>query len=231
MMRFLTLVAFSLLTLGSIPMASAQDRMPNLITVTGEGEVAIVPDLAILGAGVTTTGKTARETSEANAKLMGAVMGVLKGAGIADQDMQTSRLSLQPVRDNRNNEFRVTGFQANNQVSVKIRDLTKISDLVDRVVAAGANDISGVQFVVSSQSKLLDQARRLAIADAKRKADTYAKAANVILGAPISIIEEGAELPGPLVMMRTAKAEAVTPISPGEQVKRISVSVSYELQR
>jgi uncharacterized protein len=234
MMRVLTLIALSIVTLGGVLPASAQDTMPtmpNLITVTGEGEVAIVPDLAIFSCGVTTTGKTAREASEANAKMMGAVMGVLKGANIPDQDMQTSRLSLQPLRDGKHNEPRITGFQASNQVSVRIRDLTKISDLVDRVVAAGANDISGVQFLVSSQSKLLDQARRTAMADAKRKADTYAKAANVILGPPISIIEEGAELPAPLVMMRAAKAETATPISPGEQIKRISVSVSYELQR
>ncbi len=232
MMRRLSLIAFLVATLSSTLPTSAQDKMPNLITVTGEGEVAIVPDLAILGGGVTTTGKTAREASEANAKMMSAVMGALKAAGIAEQDVQTSRLSLYPVRDNNKpNDLRITGFQAGNQVSVKIRDVAKISEVIDRVVAAGANDISGIQFVVSSPSKPLDQAREAAMADAKRKAEIYAKAGNVILGPAISITEEGSVAPPRPFEMRTAKAAADTPISPGEQIQRISVSVSYELQR
>jgi uncharacterized protein YggE len=210
--------------------AQAQtDRLPNLITVTGEGEVAIVPDRAIIGAGVTTTGKTAREASESNAKMMTAVMAALKGAGIAEQDVQTARLSLHPVRDNKASELRITGFQASNQVSVTLRDVGKTADAIDRLVAAGANDISGIQFVVSSPSKPLDEAREAAIADARRKAEVYAKAANVVLGAAVSITEEGGAVPGP-VMMRAAKA-AATPVSPGEQIQRISVSVSYELTR
>lgn len=210
--------------------AVAQERMPHLITVTGEGEVAIVPDLAITSCGVTTTGKTAREASEANAKMMNAVMAALKAAGIAEQDVQTSRLALYPVRDNKSSELRITGFQATNQVSIKIRDVGKVADVIDRVVAAGTNDISGIQFVVSSPSKPLDQAREAAMADARRKAEIYAKAATVTLGAPVSISEEGAVTPGP-IMMRQARAAEATPVSAGEQIQRISVSVSYELMR
>jgi uncharacterized protein YggE len=209
--------------------ATAQERMPSLITVTGEGEVAIVPDLAIMGGGVTTAGKTAREASEANAKMMTAVMAALKAAGIAEQDVQTSRLALYPVRDNKTSE-RVTGFQATNQVSIKIRDVAKVADIIDRLVAAGANDISGIQFVVSAPSKPLDQAREAAIADARRKAEIYAKAANVKLGAAFSISEAGTSMPGPITM-RAAKGADATPVSVGEQTLRISVSVSYELMR
>jgi uncharacterized protein YggE len=109
-------------------------------------------------------------------------------------------------------------------------DVTKTADVIDRLVAAGANDISGIQFVVSAASKQLDEARVAAIADARRKAEIYAKAANLILGAAVSITEEGSVAPRP-VMMRAAKAETATPVSPGEQIQRISVSVSYELQR
>jgi uncharacterized protein YggE len=228
MMRPLILAAW--LAAAAVFTAAAQpEKMPSLITVTGEGEVAIVPDLAILSGGVTTNGKTAREASEANARMMNAVMSALKAAGIAQQDVQTARLSLHPVRDNKNNELRVIGFQATNQVSVKIRDVAKIADVIDRLIGAGANDISGLQFVVSSPSKPLDQAREAAIADARRKAETYARAANVKLGAAISITEDGSVAPPVPLPMRMAKE--ATPVSPGEQVQKISVSVSYELLR
>ena len=230
MMRRLFFAAV-LAVAGALPAAAQPDKLPHLITVTGDGEVAIVPDLAIIGAGVTTTGKTAREASEANAKTMNSVMAALKNAGIAEQDVQTARLSLHPVRDNKSNELRITGFQASNQVTVKIRDLGKTADVIDRLVAAGANDIGGIQFVVSSPSKPLDEARVAAIADARRKAEIYAKAANVLLGAAVSITEEGGVAPGP-IMMRAARPEAAsTPVSPGEQIQRISVAVSYELTR
>jgi uncharacterized protein YggE len=228
MMRPLILAAW-LAAAAVFPAAAQPEKMPSLITVTGEGEVAIVPDLAILSGGVTTNGKTAREASEANARMMNAVMSALKAAGIAQQDVQTARLSLHPVRDNKNNELRVIGFQATNQVSVKIRDVAKIADVIDRLIGAGANDISGLQFVVSSPSKPLDQAREAAIADARRKAETYARAANVKLGAAISITEDGSVAPPVPLPMRMAKE--ATPVSPGEQVQKISVSVSYELLR
>jgi uncharacterized protein YggE len=228
MRRLILLAAFAIA--GASPAGAQPDKLLNLITVTGEGEVAIVPDLAILGAGVTTTGKTAREASEANAKMMTAVMAALKTAGIAEQDVQTAWLSVHPVRDNTRNELRITGFQASNQVTVKLRELAKTAEVVDRLVAAGANDIAGIQFVVSSPSKPLDAARETAIADARRKAETYAKAANVQLGKPVRISEEGSLEPGPIAM-RQARTAAATPVSPGEQVQRITVSVSYELLR
>jgi len=227
MMRWPVLLAF--LVANASPAAAQTEKLQNLITVTGEGEIAIVPDLAILSAGVTTTGKTAREASETNAKMMTNVMAALKAAGIAERDVQTSWLALHPVRDNTRNELRITGFQASNQVIVKLREASKTAEVVDRLVSAGANDITGIEFVVSSPSKPLDRAREDAIADARRKAEVYAKAANVQLGPAVKISEESGVVPGPIPMRRTTAAEA-TPVSPGEQMQRISVSVSYELQ-
>jgi len=209
--------------------AAAQDRAFNLITVTGDGEVSIAPDLAMLTAGVVTTGKTAREASEANAKAMTSVMGALKTIGIEERDVATTRLSLFPLRDQKV-EQRVTGFQASNQVTVKIRDLAKTADVIDRLVAAGVNDISDIQFVVSAPSKPLDAAREAAMADARRKAELYAKAAGVVLGPAKMISEEGGVVPPP-IMMRAGREAASTPVSAGEQTQRVSVTVSYELQR
>src|SRR5690349_11865066 len=209
-----------------VPLASVQ-AAERLVTVTGEAAVAIAPDAAVIRIGVGSQEKTAREASDANARQMTAVLAAIKDSGIAERDIQTSRLSLQPQYDpNKSGTARLTGFQATNQVTVKIRDIEKLAAVLDRAIAAGANEMSGIEFVVSEQSKMLDQARDDAIADAHRKAELYAKAAGAKLGKVVSISEEGpAPQPRP---MQALRAGAV-PIAPGEQTLRSIVTVSYEL--
>jgi uncharacterized protein YggE len=199
----------------------------KLVTVTGEATIAVAPDTAMMRIGVSSQDKTAREASETNAKQMTAVLNAIKGAGVGDRDIQTSRLSLQPQYDpNKGGTARLTGFQASNQVTVRIRDIDKLPSILDRAISAGANEMSGIEFVVSEQSKLLDQARDDAIADARRKAELYAKAAGAKLGHVVSITEEGsAPPPRPMQAMRAG----AVPIAPGEQTLRAMVTVSYEL--
>jgi hypothetical protein len=199
----------------------------KLVTVTGEATVAVAPDTAMIRIGVTSQEKTAREAGDANAKQMTAVLAAIKDAGIAERDIQTSRLSLQPQYDpNKAGTARLTGFQATNQVTVRIRDIDKLPAVLDRAIAAGANEMSGIEFVVSEQSKLLDQARDDAIADARRKAELYAKAAGAKLGRVVSITEEGSSAaPRPIQAMRAG----AVPVAPGEQTLRAVVTVSYEL--
>jgi uncharacterized protein YggE len=199
----------------------------KLVTVTGEATIAVAPDTAMMRIGVSSQDKTAREASEANARQMTAVLNAIKNAGVGDRDIQTSRLSLQPQYDpNKGGTARLTGFQASNQVTVRIRDIDKLPNVLDRAIAAGANEMSGIEFVVSEQSKLLDQARDDAIADARRKAELYAKAAGAKLGHVVSITEEGsAPPPRPMQAMRAG----AVPIAPGEQTLRAMVTVSYEL--
>ncbi len=206
---------------------STAQATEKLVTVSGEATVAVPPDTAVIRIGVTSMAKTAREAGEANAKQMTAVLETIKASGIAERDIQTSRLSLQPQYDpNKSGTARLTGFQANNQVTIRIRDIDSLPTILDRAIAAGANEMSGIEFVVSEQSKLLDQARDEAIADARRKAELYAKAAGAKLGQVVSISEEGtAPQPRP---MQAVRAGAV-PIAPGEQTLRAIVSVSYEL--
>src|SRR5262249_14582189 len=170
--------------------------------------------------------KTAREASDANAKQMTAVLAAIKDTGIAERDIQTSRLSLQPQYDSsKSGNARLTGFQANNQVTVRT-DIDKLATVLDRAIAAGANEMSGIEFVVSEQSKMLDQARDDAIADARRKAELYAKAAGAKLGNVVSISEEG---PAPQARPMQAMRASAVPIAPGEQTLRSIVTVSYEL--
>ena len=204
--------------------ARAGDR---LVTVTGEATVSVAPDMAVIRIGVTMQGKTARDASEANAKQMTAVLAAIKDAGIADRDVQTSRLSLQPQYDpNKGGTARLLGFQVTNQLTVKMRDIDKLPSILDRAIGAGANEMSGIEFVVSEQSKLLDQARSEAIADARRKAELYAHAAGVKVGHVVAIAEEGSAPPPRL--MQALRAGAV-PVAPGEQTLRAVVTVSYEL--
>lgn len=204
--------------------AHAADR---LVTVTGEGLVAVVPDTAVIRLGVGTEGKTAREASEANARKMSAVLGAIKDGGIAPRDVQTSRLSLQPQYEaNKPGAPHLTGFQVTNQVTVRIHNIDALPAVLDRAITAGANEMSGIEFVVSNQSKLLDQARDDAIADARRKAELYARAAGGHVGHVISISEEGTPPPPrPIAAMRAG----AVPVVPGEQTLRAIVTVAYEL--
>jgi len=213
----------SIVSLAPLPSSAIE----KLVTVTGEATVAVAPDSAMIRIGVSSQDKTAREASDANARQMTAVLAAIKSNTIADRDIQTSRLSLQPQYDpNKSGTARLTGFQATNQVTVRIRDIGNLAAVLDSAISAGANEMSGIEFIVSEQSKLLDRARDDAIADAHRKAELYAKAAGSKLGHVIAISEEGsAPPPRP---MQALRAGAV-PISPGEQTLRAAVTVSYEL--
>lgn len=219
-LRVLTVLVAA--AIATVPVHAAE----KLVTVTGEATIAVAPDTATMRIGVSSQEKTAREASEANAKQMTSVLAAIKNAGIADRDVQTSRLSLQPQYDPNKGTPHLTGFQATNQVTVRIRDIDRLPTVLDRAIAAGANEMSGIEFTVSEQSKLLDQARADAIADARRKAELYATAAGAKLGHVVSIAEEGpAPPPRP---MQTMRAGAV-PIAPGEQTLRAIITVSYEL--
>jgi hypothetical protein len=207
--------------------AHAADKLDRLVTVTGEATVAAVPDAAVIRLGVSSQGKTARAASDANAKDMTVVLAAIKESGVADRDIQTTSLSLQPQYDpKQTGAARLIGFQVNNQVTIKIRDVGKLSAMLDRAIAAGANEMSGIEFVVSEQEKLLDQARAAAIADARHKAELYANAAGMKIGRVVAISEEGSAPPRPYQPMRAGVAPA---IAPGEQTLRAVVTVSYEL--
>jgi hypothetical protein len=210
--------------------ALAQTIPPAVISTTGEATVSVAPDLTQIDGGVTSEAKTAREASDANNAAMGKVLLALKGAGIEEKDFQTSRLSLQPQSaPNRTGPSAIVGYRASNHVTIRLRDVTQVANVIDTLVAAGANDIGGINFMVSQASKLLDEAREQAIADARRKAEIYAKAAGVTLGTPLSISEEGA--PGPIPYRKmVAGMAASAPVAQGEETLRVTVSVSWAIK-
>jgi hypothetical protein len=214
------------------PALAQTTALPAMISVTGEATISVPPDLAQIDGGVTSEAKTAREASDANNAAMGKVLLALKGAGIDEKDFQTSRLSLQPQSaPNRSNGPPViVSYRASNRVTIRLHDVTKVAGVIDTLVGAGANDIGGINFVVSQSSKLLDDAREQAIADARRKAEIYAKAAGVTLGAPISISEGG--YPAPMQFRKmAAPMAAATPVAQGEETLGITVSVSWAIKQ
>jgi uncharacterized protein YggE len=211
--------------------ALAQAVPPPAISVIGEATVSAAPDQAQIDAGVTSEAKTAREASDLNNAAMGKVLLALKGAGIEEKDYQTSRLSLQPQyppNPSRTGPAAISSYRASNRVTIKVRDITRIAGLIDVLVGAGANEIGGISFAVSQASKLLDDARERAIADARRKAETYARAAGVTLGEALSISEEGSSTP--LFRGKLAAPMAITPVAPGEETLSVTVNVSWAIK-
>jgi len=217
----------------------AQSDFPPAISVTGEASVSAPADLASVDAGVASDAKTAREASEANNTAMAKVLTALKSANIEPKDIQTSQLSLQPQYASSSVSRQpapptVVGYRASNRVRVRIRDVTKVASVIDTLVGAGANDIGNIAFEVSQASKLLDDAREKAVADARRKAETYAKAAGVTLGQPLSIAESGAPQPvfhAKMMRNNAPMATAPTPVEQGEETLSVSVAVTWQIKQ
>jgi uncharacterized protein YggE len=234
-MRLIFTCALSALMAGALvaPPAKAQqsqsERQANIIVI-GEGSISAAPDYAQITAGVITRGKTAREATDANSKLMSAVTAALLDAAIAQKDIQTTRFSVQPVYTTQgsNTEQKLSGFSASNQVTVTIRQIDKVGDIVDRMVAAGVTNVGSLVFRHSDTSKLLDQARESAVADARRKADLYARASGVTLGRVVWITEDSTYAPRVPVMGLEAKAFA-TPIATGEDRLQVQITVGFEI--
>jgi len=209
--------------------ALAQTAPPPAISVSGEATISVPPDMAEIEGGFTSVAKTAREASDANNAAMGKLLLALKAANIDEKDIQTSRLSLQPQNAPNQATPAIVGYRASNHVTIRLHDVTKAAGVIDMLVGAGANDIGGINFMVSGASKLLDQAREQALADARRKAEIYAKAAGVTLGPPLSIAEQGGGSPMPM-QFRVKAMGAATPLSQGEETLSVSVNVSWAIK-
>jgi uncharacterized protein YggE len=208
---------------------TASERQANIV-VAGEGTVSVAPDYAEITAGVTTKAKTAKEAADANAKLMSAVIAALVDGGIAKKDIQTSQFSVQPVytTTQANTEPKLTGFSASNQVTVTIRQIDNVGEIADRLVSAGATNIGNLTFLHSDMSKLLDQARESAVADARRKAELYARASGVTLGRVVLINENSTYAPFAKAV-RSAAFAAAAPIATGEDTLRVEITVGFDI--
>jgi hypothetical protein len=217
--------------------AKADPPALRLLTVSGQGEVKAVPDMASLSAGVTTTATTAKDALAANSRAMNAVFDTLKRLGVADKDMQTSNFSVYPqyqeCKPNVTCPRHIVGYQVSNTVNVTV-DLGKAGAVLDALVSSGSNQIGGVAFSIRDPKPLLAEARAAAVKDAIDRAETYAKAAGVTLG-PIQSIGEGeAEAPRPMyktmAMLAPAAGAPPPPVAAGEQTVSASVTITWILQ-
>ena len=212
------------------PIGAASDRW---IEVTGEGAVSAAPDFALVTLGVTTTAKSAGEAMAANAKAANTLVSLIKAEGIAPADIQTSAISISPMFSHeqpaQTRVPAITGYSVSNQLTVTVRELARLGELLDKAVAAGANSAYGVSFGHNDLSALLDKARPLAVADAKRKAQIYADAGGAKLGRLMTLAEESGRQ-APIALASRAYAQAVpTPIEAGEDKLIVTVTARFEL--
>ncbi len=217
---------------------------PNgtLLSVAADGRVTRAPDLAVFNAGVVSQGKSASEALAANAADMNRVIAALKRAGIADRDIQTSNLSLNPIYQQQRSlpdgtidppQPRIIGYQANNSVSVRQRRLSDYGKVIDTLVTAGANQVNGPSFEMDNPDPALDEARTAAMKKARARADLYAAAAGLRVTRILSISENGGWSPPQPVMYRMKAMDmaeaAPSPVQAGELQMTVNVNVQFEL--
>lgn len=242
----LATLALCTASLGAIPIAAIAQTSVNIaetapvVTLNVTETVEAAPDIVTVGTGVETRAPTAKQAMTDNAGKMASLIAALGKAGIAKKDIQTSgvRLSAQYDYSGRNPDGsqtppRFTGYEASNQLSVTLRDVSKVGDLLDRMVAAGATTISGPNFAIDDPAPLLVQARGAALKSAKAQADYYAQATGYVSARLLSISESNSGGNPPMPMMATArfKADAATPIEPGQVSAAVTLTVQYALQR
>lgn len=227
-----------------------------LLTISAEGRSLRTPDLAVFGAGVTTNGKTAGEALAENSRAMSRVIAALKAAGIAERDIQTSNLSINPIYSDPNRDammaarvnrteyiplppeqqvVRIIGYNASNQVSVRQRKLGDYGRVIDTLVSAGANQVNGPMFQMDDADPALDEARVAAMKKARQRAELYARAAGLRVLRVVSISEGGGYYAPPPMFARAISAESSAPPPPpapvqaGELQMTTNVTVLYEL--
>jgi uncharacterized protein YggE len=219
--------ALALLTPG---WAAAQERQ-HIITMSGHSETHGQPDTATLSAGVSVDAPTAAAALADANKNMQATLAVLKKLGVADKDIQTRNFSVQPQYANGNGQApHVTGYQVSNQVEVRLAEIGKLGPALDALVAAGANQINEVNFSIHDPAALLAEARTEAVADARAKAETFAKAAGVSLGSILSINENGTGGLRPMFSIAPTARIQTVPVALGEETVSADVAIAWEIK-
>lgn len=210
--------------------------MPRLISLNGHGEVKARPDMAVVSVGVTTQGSTAREALTQNTDSMEKVLASLTASGIEAKDIQTSNFMINPryQYDQTNVQPpKLIGYDVSNTVTVSVKKLDSLGAVLDKVVSDGSNQVNGVTFALADDETLKDEARKLAIADAERKAKLYADAAHITLGQIMSVSEGNYQPPQPIFYGKAVRADAAAsavPIAEGEQTVAIDVGIVWEIK-
>lgn len=238
--KFLSL-AFATTAMMAVPFAALADETPRpRIVVTGEGQAASAPDMAIISLVVLQEKPTAREALTANNEAMAKVLDAMKKAGIAERDLQTSGFNIEPryvYPDNKDNTQppeapKIVGYAVSNSLTVRVRDLKKVGDILDQSVTLGVNQGGNLTFTNDKPEAIVEEARKNAVANALAMAKTLTEAAGVGLGKVIEISEQSySPRPMPMgqaKMMAAAPADSV-PVATGENTYNVNVNVTFEL--
>ena len=216
------------------PLLSSPDD--RTIHVTGNGSVVGEPDIATLSLGVSAEKASVEEAREVAASAMTDVIESLKANNIAEKDIQTENFSIYPQYDYTDNERVLRGYKVNNTVSVKVRELGSLSNIIDAAAAAGGDIVvvNAIQFMIEDATALQTQARALAVKNAEAKAQTLAEASGVTLGKPITITEISMGGGPPVAFAESAafddSARSSTPIEAGELTVTVNVAIVYEIK-
>ena len=224
--------------------ASAQHRLigkpenvRDTLTVGGTAKLSIEPDIARMTIGVLSTGSSVAATQKQNTEKMNAITAAVKGFGVKDADIQTSNYNISPQYDWTNGKQILRGYQVSQDVSIKIRDLDKIGDIVQKAGELGSNQVGGISFEVDDMTAVQKRARDKAIVDAKEKAGVLAKTLGVQLGKVVSFSEDSGSSPVPMLYNSYDKAMGVTTAaapSPDIQAGSLdiskNVSITFEIK-
>ena len=237
MIKLLFASIFLSLALMANPVFADEVKMNRIMSLTGHGEVRAVPDLAVVSMGVLSSADTARKALDANTKAMTELMATLSAANIGNKDIATSNFIVSPRYDygqNNGQPPKLVGYDVSNNVTVTVHKLEAIGGILDKAVSSGSNQINGISFSISKPEAAMDEARKLAVQDARHKAELYAAATSTTLGNVIAIAEGGPVYQPPMQVQMSARkmsAEAANvPISQGEQVLSIDVNMSWEIK-
>jgi uncharacterized protein YggE len=224
----------ALFLMPAAPRAQAADAAPQkpVIRVTGQGSVQSKPDAATINAGVTSENADPKAALAQNTAATAKVIDELKAAGIAAEDLKTVNFSIYSQIRTDNEKRQTLTYRVSNTVTVKVRDLAKLGDVLAKVVAAGSNQVSGPNFMISSPDKPLAEARKLAVKDAQEKAQTFAAAAGMTLGAVVEITDD-VSVATPVFRQAgyAARSADAVPVESGEESVRASVSMTFEMSK
>ena len=235
---FLSLLGAVAITLAGAPAVVSAEAPTPQISVTGEGDKAIAPDMAVLNLSVVSEEKTARAALDDNNSAMASVLQALKEQDIAERDLQTSGFSIQPQyvypkNSSRDERPRIVGYRVSNSLTVRIRDLTRLGEIIDLSVSLGVNQGGNITFTNDDPSAAITEARKAAVTDAIAKAKTLTEAANVGLGKILTMTEQ-TSTPGPVPVARAEmamRAADAVPVAAGENTYRVRVNVTFELDQ
>jgi len=231
----LAIAAALALALPSAALA-AEPAPPPHITVSGEGEAAVAPDLALISLSVMREAKTAREAMDANNDAMAAMIAAMKALGVAERDLQTAGIQISPRYNYTNKpdgsqQSELAAYQVTNTLSVRLRDIDKAGEILDKAVSLGVNQGGNVTFSNEDPAATLTEARKKAVADAVAKAKTLAEAAGVGLGRVLEISDQNTQ-PAPMPIQAKAfdAAGSAVPVQAGENSYKVQVTVTFELK-